>query len=85
MRNVVKINIVMEEPEKQQPNNKWLALINIPFQMGVIIFAFSWLGNYLDEKFHINNALCVKIFTLIGVFIALYNVIRQVNDLNKSK
>jgi hypothetical protein len=30
--------------------NKWLALINIPIQMGAIIFAFSYLGNWLDEN-----------------------------------
>jgi len=75
----------MEESDKKQPNNKWMALINIPFQMGIIIFAFAWLGTWLDEKYPNENDLYVKILTLVGVFIALYNVIRQVNDLNKSK
>lgn len=74
----------MSEPGQKQPN-KWLALVNIPFQMGLIIFAFSWLGSWLDEKYASKNGLYVKILTLIGVFVALYNVIRQVNDLNKSK
>ena len=36
---------------KKQTNNKWLALINIPIQMGAIIFLFSYLGNWLDEKY----------------------------------
>lgn len=74
----------MEDPEKKSPN-KWMALINIPFQMGIIIFAFAWLGTWLDEKYPNENDLYVKILTLVGVFIALYNVIRQVNDLNNSK
>lgn len=74
----------MEEQDKR-PNNKWMALINIPFQMGLIIFAFSWLGTWLDEKYPNPNDLYVKGLTLFGVFVALYNVIRQVNDLNRSK
>ena len=75
----------MADPEKRQPNSKWMALINIPFQMGSIIFAFAWLGTWLDEKYQNKDGLFVKVLTLVGVFIALYNVIRQVNDLNKSK
>lgn len=63
--------------------NKWLALINIPIQMGIVIFAFSYFGKWLDEKYknpsNIYNTICV----LTGVFLALYNVIRQVNQLNK--
>jgi F0F1-type ATP synthase assembly protein I len=63
--------------------NKWIALINIPIQMGIIIFVFSWFGGWLDDKYgNIKNTNTI-IFTLLGVFIALYNVIRQVNQLNK--
>lgn len=75
----------MGNPEKKQPNNKWMALINIPFQMGVIIFAFAWLGSWLDKRYPNKDELYVKILTLAGVFVALYNVIRQVNDLNKNR
>ncbi|MEO8253981.1 MAG: AtpZ/AtpI family protein [Flavobacterium sp.] len=72
------------KPNKKTPN-KWLALINIPIQMGVIIFLFSYLGDWLDEnhpnpKFYYN-----KVLVLVGVFLALYNVIRQVNEMNKDK
>ena len=74
----------MENPQNNRPN-KWLALINIPFQMGIIIFAFAYLGNWLDEKYPNKTDLYVKILTLVGVFIALYNVIRQVNELNRDK
>mgnify|MGYP006168081717 CR=1 FL=1 len=71
--------------DKKPSRNKWLALITIPFQMGLIIVAFSYLGIWLDEKYQIQEDLGLKICTLIGVFIALYNVIRQVNDLNNAK
>ena len=74
----------MDSNNKKQ-SNKWLALINIPFQMGLIIFGFSYLGTWLDET---NNNVAetnFKIFTLIGVFIAIYQVISQVNQINKNK
>ena len=65
--------------------NKWLALINIPFQMGLIIFGFSYLGSWLDETNSNVEETNFKIFTLIGVFIAIYQVISQVNQINKNK
>ncbi len=71
-------------PSPKQPNNtKWLAFINIPIQMGVIIFAFSYAGNWLDEKYPNPHNLYVKILTLIGVALAFYNLNRQLKDINK--
>ena len=68
---------------KKQSNNKWLALINIPIQMGVIIYVFSALGNWMDEKYQSSNTIYVKVFTLVGVAIAFYNINRQLKDINK--
>jgi F0F1-type ATP synthase assembly protein I len=56
--------------------------MNIPIQMGVIIFAFTYLGIWLDEKFTDSSVFTI-ILSLLSVFIALYNVIRQVKNLNK--
>lgn len=64
-----------------KPLNKWIQLISIPAQMGIVIFLFAYLGQFLDEKYQSENY--VKIFTVVGVFLAMYNVIRQVNQLNK--
>ncbi len=64
--------------------NKWLVLINIPIQMGIIIFIFSFFGKCLDENYGNSTNDYTKIVTLVGVFLALYNVIRQVNQLNKN-
>jgi hypothetical protein len=66
-----------------KPLNKWIQLISIPAQMGIVIFLFAYLGQYLDEKYQSENY--VKIFTVLGVFLAMYNVIRQVNQLNKNE
>lgn len=72
----------MIQNNKNKPLNKWIQLISIPAQMGIVIFLFAYLGQYLDEKYKSDNY--VKIFTVVGVFLAMYNVIRQVNQLNKN-
>ena len=66
-------------------SNKWLALINIPFQMGLIIFFGVMLGQWLDEKYKIEGSILTIVFSLLAVFIALYNVIRQVNKMSNDK
>lgn len=73
----------MLQNTKSKPLNKWIQLISIPAQMGVVIFLFAYLGQYLDEKYQSENY--VKIFTVVGVFLALYNVIRQVNQMSKNE
>jgi len=74
-----------EKPNKKKQASKWLALINIPIQMGVIIFLFSYAGNWLDENHPNPKVYYNKILVMIGVGLALYNVIRQVNEINKSQ
>lgn len=50
--------------------------------MGIIIIVGVLFGKWLDEKFAIENAINTIIFSLLAVFLALYNVIQQVNSLN---
>ncbi|MES2240865.1 MAG: AtpZ/AtpI family protein [Bacteroidota bacterium] len=73
-----------EKPNNRRPS-KWLALINIPIQMGAIIFLFSYLGGWLDENHPHPKIYYNKVLVMLGVFLALYNVIRQVNEINKDK
>ena len=74
----------MKSPLPKKKPNKWLALINIPIQMGVVIFLFSYLGNWLDEKYPNPNTLFVKALTLIGVALAFYNINRQLKEINEA-
>ncbi len=73
----------MDTNKKQA--NKWLVFMNIPFQMGLIIFLGVILGQWLDEKFKIEGSILTIVFSLLAVFIALYNVIRQVNKMSNDK
>jgi uncharacterized membrane protein YfcA len=63
-------------------NNKWLMLINMPIQMGIIIFLFAYLGQWLDEKY--SKTMYVKICVLVGVAIAFYNLNRLLKSINKN-
>jgi ATP synthase protein I len=75
----------MERNNQEKKNyNKWLALINIPIQMGAIIFVFYKFGFWLDENHPSEKIFYYKVFTLVGVFLALYNVYRQVNEIGKN-
>lgn len=69
-----------------KPDNKtrrWLVLLTIPMTMGATIFAFAWFGGWLDDKYgNVRNTNKI-IFSLAGVFLSLYYVIKQVNQLNK--
>ena len=77
----------MNDPKKdnRQTANKWLALVNIPLQMGIIIFAFSYFGDWLDEKYGSENRVYVKVLTMVGVAIAIYNVNRLLKEINKAE
>lgn len=77
---------MMENQEPKNRNNKkWLALMGIPFQMGIIIFLFTYLGMWLDKKYSGDSSVFTIVLSLLSVFIALYNVIRQVKNLNNSR
>jgi hypothetical protein len=75
----------MEKKPNKKQASKWLALINIPIQMGVIIFLFAYGGNWLDENYPNPKVYYNKILVMVGVVLSLYNVIRQVNEINKSQ
>ena len=72
-----------KDPNKRT-NNKWFAFINIPIQMGVIVFLFAYGGKWLDTNYPNEHHLYVKILTLVGVAIAFYNLNRQLKEINKS-
>lgn len=74
----------MENPQKKKQRNKWLSLISIPIQMGIIVFLFAKLGEWLDYKFTNKYNIYIKILTMVGVALAFYNIARQLKGINKS-
>jgi len=57
----------------------------MPFQMGVTIYVFHWIGTWLDEKYAVEGEWWMKGFTMLGVVISLYQFIKQVNYINKNE
>ncbi|WP_428223823.1 AtpZ/AtpI family protein [Flavobacterium sp.] len=72
-----------QSDNEKSKTNKWLALVTIPSQMGVTIFLFFKLGQWLDTSYPNSVFYYDKVLTLVGVFVALYNVIKQVNQINE--
>lgn len=73
----------MQTNPSKRKRNKWLALINVPIQMGVLIFVFAYVGQNLDLKYPNAHNIYVKILVMVGVVVAFYNLNRQLKDINK--
>lgn len=73
----------MDNNQKKNQRNKWFAFINIPIQMGIVIFLSAKAGDFLDTKFPNSHNIYVKILTLVGIALAFYNLNRQLKDINK--
>ncbi|MCR1023234.1 AtpZ/AtpI family protein [Cellulophaga baltica] len=74
------------EPQKPRKKiNKGLEtatkLSGIGIQMGLTIYLGNLLGSWLDEKYA-TNYLEISI-TLVAIFVSMYSMIRQANNLNK--
>ncbi|MFD2598529.1 AtpZ/AtpI family protein [Sphingobacterium corticis] len=65
--------------------NKWLVFSTMPFQMGATIYAFYWVGQWLDHQYNVTGEWWMKGFTLLGVAASLYHFIRMVNYLNRDE
>lgn len=74
----------MTTPKKPDNTNKWLVFTSLSFQMGITIFIFYKLGEWIDKKYLIEGEWGTKTVTLLGIFVAMYQVISQVNKLNKN-
>ena len=70
-----------QKPGKQL--NNYIKFSGIAFQMIAIICLFAFFGVWLDGKFPNNFSAYTLIFSLLGVALAMYFVIKQVTNMNK--
>jgi len=74
----------MDQP-KHRKDNKGLRnaakLSGIAIQMGVTIYLGNLLGSWLDAKF--DKTFWETTCTLLAIFLSMYSVIVQANQLNK--
>jgi F0F1-type ATP synthase assembly protein I len=50
--------------------------------MAAVIGGFTWLGTFLDAQCNTNRIFTI-VLALLGVFIGLYLIIKEVNSLNR--
>lgn len=62
---------------------KWAVFSGIAIQMGVTIGIGVFVGIKLDENYPNKYSAFTIIFSLLGVFISLYAVIKQLEKMNK--
>ena len=56
---------------------------SVGIQMAILIVGGMYLGEYLDDKFGFEGPWVTICFSLLGVFIGLYIVIREVIKMSK--
>jgi F0F1-type ATP synthase assembly protein I len=72
----------MTEEKGPKKTPKFARLSGIGLQMGATIFLGAYLGKYLDAKYPMDKKWFTIGITLFAVAISLYNVLRQVNNIN---
>lgn len=72
-----------ENLKREKQLNNYIKFSGIAFQMIAVICVFSYLGVWLDEKHFNNYSAYTIIFSLIGVVLAMYMVIKQVISMSK--
>ena len=70
-----------DQPKKQP--NAVMTLSGVGVQMGVTIWLGAKLGKWLDEKYPNDKNWFTMGCVMFAVVISLYNLIQQVNRLNK--
>lgn len=75
-----------EQEHKKQPKqpSNLAKLSGVGLQMGATIFLGAYIGKWLDQKYPNEKNWFTICFTLFFVALALFNVLRQVNKINKN-
>lgn len=55
----------------------------VGIQMGIVIGLFAWGGTVMDEKYPNKYSLYTIVGCLLGVFIGMYLMIKEVQNMNR--
>ena len=78
----------MEDPQREIKRKQvvsYARYTGLFFQMFVIIGVFAFAGSWLDEHQATDQPYYTAALALVGVIIAIYQVLKEVNELNKPK
>lgn len=74
-----------EEEETKKEVKAYGKFTSLAIQMGVIIGGSVWLGVFLDRKYNPGGQAWTICLSLFGVAGALYQVLKEVNNMTKDK
>lgn len=69
-----------QKNKHKQPVKNWAVFTSIALQMAVAIAGGVFLGIWLDDEFPNKYAAFTIIFSLLGVFVGLYQVYSNLKD-----
>lgn len=69
----------LKEDKKERSASSFVKYSSIGFQMLATIGLFTFIGHKLDKHQQNNKPILTAIFSLLGVVISLYQVIKQLN------
>lgn len=72
-------------PDDKKSVNQYIRFSGMALQMGVVIAAGTYLGVWLDEEYPNNFSGFTVGCSLLAVFLSMFLVIKQVQQLNKNK
>ena len=76
----------MEDPKSKNKGkqvNNYVKYSGLFFQMFVIISLFAFIGSALDTYAQTKQPYYTAGLSLLGVVIAIYQVLKEVNEMNK--
>tara|TARA_Y100000766_G_scaffold242621_1_gene221027 strand:+ start:1233 stop:1481 length:249 start_codon:yes stop_codon:yes gene_type:complete len=71
-----------KQPSLKRKANKYVKFSSLGIQMGLIIYAFTWGGMFLDERYEMSTPWFTVALSLSGVVGSLTLVIREVIKMN---
>ncbi|SNR52868.1 AtpZ/AtpI family protein [Lutibacter flavus] len=75
----------MNKTPKKKQLNKYIHLTGIGFQMGATMYLAAYLGKKLDNYFQNEKKICTLLLLLLGLGVSIWNVLRQLKNINDSK
>jgi len=71
------------QKNNKQIINKFARYTSLAFEMGIIIFAGAFVGNWLDKKYNLEKPYFTMILSLIAIFVSLFLIIKQLKNEKK--
>lgn len=69
-----------DKPDLPPGSNNYIKFTGLGFQMIAIIGLFTFIGHWIDKSAQHTTQWVTAVLALVGVFIALYAVIKSVKE-----